>query len=347
MLGSKEGRSKRGILLLCGIVLLALIPIVSIYSQTSQFDVIADAANTYLSAGKPANISANDLLGLMMDGDPSNDPFILSIRSPEIFAKGHISGAVNIPMAELFTPDAIARLPKGKKIVVYCYTGHTGSRVTALLNLAGFDAINLKWGMMGWTKNTEVAPYRFDPEKTPMDYPFETKANVPPETYSFPTVNNTSSSLVREIIRAACYAYTSIKHPDISAEELYELLRDDDPSNDPLVVSARSPEQYAKGHIPGAISIPWRDIAKESNLKKLPPGRNIVVYCYTGRTGSQAAAILNVLGYNTTNLKWGMTSWTKNKNVAPNGFDPTKSPDYPFASSAPTTTQPESSGGCG
>ena len=81
--------------------------------------------------------------------------------------KGHISKAVNIPMAELFAPDNLARLPKDKKIVVYCYTGHTGSRVTALLNVAGFDVINLKWGMTGWTKNTEVAPYRFDPETTP------------------------------------------------------------------------------------------------------------------------------------------------------------------------------------
>ncbi len=348
MLGLKEGRTKRGILLLCGIVLLVLIPVLAIGLQASEFDVLADAANTYLSAGKPANISSKDVMSNKLDGNPDNDPFILSIRAPAIYAKGHIPGAVNIPMAEVFKSENLGKLPKDRQIVVYCYTGHTGSRVVALLNLAGFDAVNLKWGMTGWTKDTEVAPYRFDPEKTPMDYPLETKVNEPTETYSFPTVDNTSSSLKRETIRAACYLYTSTEHPDISAKELSELLIDEDPANDPLIVSVRNPEDYAKGHIPGAINIPWREIAKKSNLKKLPPDRKIVLYCYTGRTASQATAILNVLGYNAVNLHWGMTGWTKNEEVAPYRFDPVNSMDYPFVSSSPTETTPESSGGgCG
>ena len=56
------------------------------------------------------------------------------------------------------------------------------------------------------------------------------------------------------------------------------------------------------GHIEGAINIALKDIAKVENLQKLDPTKQIVVYCYTGRTGSQATAILNALGYNATNL---------------------------------------------
>ncbi len=333
---TKKKLVRRGILLVCGVVLLALIPLLAIGLQASQFDVIDDAANAYLSAGKPANISSKDLMANMLDGDSTNDPFILSIRAPDIYAKGHIPGAVNIPITELFKPENLARLPQDKQIVVYCYTGHIGSRVAALLNLCGYDAVNLKWGMTGWTKDTEVAPYRFDPAKTPMDYPVETKANTPAETYPFPMVNNTPSSLRRDIIRAACYAYTSIRHADISAKGLNELLVDGDPANDPFIVSVRKPEDYAKGHIPGAINIPWREIARKSNLKKLPPDKKIVVYGYTGSTASQAAAILNVLGYNAVNLMWGMTSWTRNKDVAPYEFDSTKSEDYSYETSLTT-----------
>ncbi len=333
MLRSKEKRTKWGVLLLSGIILLVFMPVSAICSLTSEFDVIADAASTYLSAGKPANISSEDLLYDMLDVVP-DDPFVLSIRASTIYAEGHIPGAVNIPMAEVFKPENLRKLPKDRQIVVYCYTGHTGSRVAALLSLADFDAVNLKWGMTGWTKNTKVAPRRFDPEKTPMDYPFETSVNLPTEIFPFPSVDNTSSSLQEEIIRAACYDYTSTEHPDISAKELYELLTDADLTNDPFIVSVRSPEIYAKGHIPGAINIPWREIAKKANLEKLPSDRKIVLYCYTGRTASQAAAILGALGYNVANLHWGMTSWTKNKDVAPSGFNPATSMDYQFESSS-------------
>src|SRR3972149_1122132 len=101
-------------------------------------------------------------------------------------------------------------------------------------------------------------------------------------------------------------------------------LNDGDASNDPFIVSVRALTDYEKGHIPGAINIPWREIANKENLAKLPTDKLIVVYCYTGQTGSQTTAILNLLGYNVKNLKFGMTSWTKDANVAPNRFDPDK-----------------------
>ena len=39
--------------------------------------------------------------------------------------------------------------------------------------------------------------------------------------------------------------------PVISADSLYENLNDGDTGNDPFVVSVRSAEHYAPGHIPG------------------------------------------------------------------------------------------------
>ena len=85
------------------------------------------------------------------------------------------------------------------------------------------------------------------------------------------------------------------------------------------------------GHIPGAINIPWREVAKQENLAKLPKDRQIVVYCYTGHTASQITALLNILGYDTINLKFGMTSWTINKDIAPGRYEEAKhSHNYPL-----------------
>ena len=141
-----------------------------------------------------------------------------------------------------------------------------------------------------------------------------------------------SGCTTSDVIREAADDYlSSDKAPNISAEELYEILYDDNPDNDPFILSVRSPEYYENGHIPGAINIPWREVAKQENLARLPEDRQIVVYCYTGHTASQITALLNILGYDATNLKFGMTSWTINKDIAPGRYEETKhSHNYPL-----------------
>lgn len=138
-------------------------------SSGSDFDVIQAAADAYVNSGKTVNISAEDLLALIDDGNAANDPFILSVRAGDIYVEGHIPGAVNIYWTDVFKPENLATLPTDQQIVVYCYTGHVGSQVTAMLNLLGYDAINLKWGMTSWTLDEEVAPGRYDVTKDCID----------------------------------------------------------------------------------------------------------------------------------------------------------------------------------
>lgn len=141
-------------------------------------------------------------------------------------------------------------------------------------------------------------------------------------THERPAVDFTSSSVKSEVIRAACNAYASSGAKYIKAGDLLDLITDGEDANDPVIVSIRDAEDYALGHIPGAINIPFKEIAKIENLEKLNPDRQIVIYCYTGRTASQATAILNILGYDARNLLWGITGWTTDPEIAPYRFDP-------------------------
>jgi rhodanese-related sulfurtransferase len=289
-------------------------------SEPAGFDTVHAAVSQYLNSGSTWNIKAEDLFLLLNDDDTGNDPFIISVRKPEDYAKGHIPGAVNIAFGDIAKDGTINALPRDKKIVVYCYTGHSGSQATAVLGVLGFDVVNLLHGMSSWTKDTEVAPNRFTPEKRE-DYAFETTPNEPSDTYPFPTLDKSA--------RGAAQAYTSPKN--ISSEDLYMLLNDDDAGNDPFIISVRKPEDYAKGHIPGAVNIGFTELAQKETLSEIPSDRPVVVYCYTGHTGSQATALLNILGYDATNLLFGMCSWTQNTEVAPNCFDnETASMDYDF-----------------
>jgi rhodanese-related sulfurtransferase len=307
---------------------------------SGDFGVVQRTAETFLSDWKPT-ISAAALYENLNDGDTSNDPFIVSVRSPEAYALGHIPGAINIPYKEIAKPESLAKLPTDKQIVVYCYTGHTGQVAATTLGLLGYNVTNLKYGMMGWTKNDEVlGTTRFGPDTDQRDYPVETTAYEATETYSYPTLN-TGAQDAQEIVRIAADTWlNSGSAPTISADALFDNLNDGDTSNDPVIVSVRSPDDYAKGHIAGAINIPWNQIANPENLAKLPPDKPIVVYCYTGHTGQVADTVLSILGYKVTNLKYGMMGWTTNDEVlATTRFDPATQPDYAVQGTASTAAE--------
>ena len=259
-------------------IILALLLVLSIATPvlaqepTGDFGVIQRAADAYLSSTTPV-ITADALYENLNDGDASNDPFIVSVRSSDHYALGHIPGAINIPWRNIAKPESLMQLPTDRQIVVYCYTGHTGQVTQAVLGALGYDVINLKSGMMGWTKNDEVlATTRFGPDTDQRDYPLETEANEATDTYDFPQLD-TGQEEVEDIIAAAADAWLSSgAAPVTTADALFEILNDGDESNDPVVLSVRSADHYALGHVPGAINISWREVAKPENLAKVGRG---------------------------------------------------------------------------
>ena len=285
--------------------------------EVDQFQAVNDAFVAYLGLGTGPVIAATDLFDLLNDGDTSNDPTIVSVRGTADYEIGHIPGAINIPWKTIADPANLAKIPMGKNVVVYCYTGHTGGVATTVLNSLGYSAQNLKFGMISWTKDPAVRV------KTPFtegvdsnDFPTETTANTPPPIQQLPEIDFTTSQDNFEIIRAAAEAYVAgDKAPATTAQALFDLLNDGDDTNDPVILSVRSEEDYNIGHIPGAVNIPWRDIAVINELKILPYDKEIIVYCYTGHTGALATTALNMMGYNAKNLKWGMMSWTMDPTV--------------------------------
>lgn len=284
-----------------------------------EFETIRTAVDAYTAdASTPPTISAADLNTNLNDGDTSNDPYILSVRANNHFQLGHIPGAHNIPWRDIADAGATSDLPTDKQIVVYCYTGHTGAIATTILQAMGYNAINLKYGICSWTQDATVrATTPYTDATDAHDYALETAANTPPATNALPSPDFTTSSDAAEIVRAASEAYAgnAALAPTISAQDLYANLNDGDTSNDPIILSVRAANHYALGHIPGAINIPWREICDVNKLKMLPTDKQIVVYCYTGHTGGIATTALNLMGYDTINLKHGICSWTRDSTV--------------------------------
>jgi len=281
--------------------------------QTSPSEAaqIIKATGAYLGLGKAPTLSAKEVYDKVVVAKDSSYQ-VVSIRKAEDYAKGHIAGSINIPYGEFHKKENIAKLDKNKKIVVVCYTGHTASQVTMLLNQLGYDAYAMKFGMMGWTNDANVLNTK--PFEKAAGYPVETTKNEAQATKIIPEVNNGSSNL-EDIILAQTEKYlTSGKAPTISAEDVYnKVVVGKDAGY--FILSVRKPDDYAKGHVTGSVNIPYAQIATEENLKKLPTDKKIVVICYTGHTASQVTMFLNQLGYDAYAMKFGMMGWTADKDV--------------------------------
>ena len=81
--------------------------------------------------------------------------YLLDVRKPEDYRKGHIRGALNIFWLDLMQKENINLLPKNREIIIICYVGHTSSQVLVLLKLLGYKARVLKFGM-GLSPNPKV-----------------------------------------------------------------------------------------------------------------------------------------------------------------------------------------------
>ncbi len=116
----------------------------------------------------------------------------------------------------------------------------------------------------------------------------------------------------------------------ITAPAVHANLNDGFSGNDPYILDVRGADDYAKGHVPGAHNIGWRDVCKEENLATLPTNKQIVVYCYSGHTATQVVGALNVLGYDAVTMKWAFNAWTTNTDMAGGYFKASDSHQFPI-----------------
>ena len=124
------------------------LPVIENTDSADTDAILMAAAAAY---AQPKFIGANDVFMMINDDDADNDPFIISVRAPADYATAHVPGAVNLPVAALFTEDGLSQIPADKQVIVYCYTGHTAGHATAMLNLLGYDAYSMKYGFCSWS----------------------------------------------------------------------------------------------------------------------------------------------------------------------------------------------------
>ncbi|MEL6161042.1 MAG: rhodanese-like domain-containing protein [Cyanobacteria bacterium J06623_5] len=78
----------------------------------------------------------------------------------------------------------------------------------------------------------------------------------------------------------------------------------------PLILDVRTEEEYATGHIPGAVNIDHRDVPNQLNSLQEYADKEIIVYCERGVRASRVEAILFEAGFSKVQqLSGDMSAW--------------------------------------
>lgn len=101
----------------------------------------------------------------------------------------------------------------------------------------------------------------------------------------------------------------TVTYTQISMEEAKQIF-ESDTDGSYIILDVRRADEFAEGHIPGAINVANESIGTDA-LAELPDKNQIIyVYCRSGNRSKQAAEKLAAIGYTNVIEFGGMIDWT-------------------------------------
>jgi rhodanese-related sulfurtransferase len=95
--------------------------------------------------GEPREVSREEARKLVEEGAQ-----LIDVRADHEWEAGRIAGAKHVPLPEL--SQRTGELDQDQPVVVYCRGGNRSSMATAALTDAGFEAVKLTDGIVGWSE---------------------------------------------------------------------------------------------------------------------------------------------------------------------------------------------------
>ena len=242
---------------------------------------------------------ADDVNAIMIDGDDTNDYYIIDLRSAADYDGGHIPGAVNATLETLLNQ---ASSSGGKPILVVCYTGQTASHAVVALRLSGYPTAKvLKWGMAGWNSAYKGSWDAGTGDNGAANWTAAPGNIAGNNSYGDPEYTTTATDgaaiLTERVAAMLAGGFKGVLGADVAGTPSNYFINN--------YWTAADIEHY--GHITGAHAILPLTLAGGEYMN-LDHSKLIVTYCWTGQTSSMITAYLTVLGYDAYSLKYGANS---------------------------------------
>jgi phage shock protein E len=99
--------------------------------------------------------------------------------------------------------------------------------------------------------------------------------------------------MLAAVLAVAVAVAADVSVVPVTQDTLLERQQADDEAL--FVLDVRSPEEFASGHVPDAVNIPYDQVA--TRLHEVPRDKDVVLYCRSGRRALIAADTLATNGY--------------------------------------------------
>jgi len=238
---------------------------------------------------------------------------IIDLRTSDLFSKGHVKGAVNVPFTGL--PGYLESKIKPfeyDKIILVCNTGQVSGYATSLLRLMGYGNVYaMRWGMSGWNKKfageywlKEISG-KYEDKLETIDNPAAKPAGLPVLSTGKATGDEIREARFRAVMGEGAEVAL------ITADEVFQ-----NPANY-YIINLERKDKYDSGHIPGAVRYKQNGtLGILSEMQTIPADKTIVLYCGTGHNSAFATAYLRFFGYNAKTLVYGNNAFMLNKMIS-------------------------------
>ncbi len=105
---------------------------------------MADPANEAAAPEEGVREVSREEAQKLIDGGAQ----LIDVRAEHEWEAGRIAGATHLPLAEL--AERTGELDKERPVVLYCRGGNRSSMAAAALAEAGYDAVKMSEGIVGW-----------------------------------------------------------------------------------------------------------------------------------------------------------------------------------------------------
>jgi rhodanese-related sulfurtransferase len=184
---------------------------------------------------------------------------VIDTRGPEAAKKGHIQGAVAMPLDQVVANQEQFPVDRGAYLVFYAEDTGLDKLAPVVKEVASWGYRNvfiLQGGYQQWAR---------------ADRPIQ-----------------------KDMVRTKIF-YLPRPHPgEITGDEFMNIVRNQPRGK--LILDVRTTAEAAGGMLPGAVNIPVDQLS--SNLDQVPQGKEIITHCRTGLRAEMAYNILRNAGYN-------------------------------------------------
>jgi len=228
--------------------------------------------------------------------EKDSNAVLVDVRNPNEVAEISVPGALLIPLGELAL--RVHELGKKNTLLFICRAGGRSSVAADIAEAAGFfDTYSIAGGITSW--EAEGLPVLRGESRGFVSKNIAIAIGVVLTGVFFAFLIFSGDSV------AGSTQASSFSH--VTAVQFAEDIQ----KPGVVLIDVRTPEEYATGHIAGAININFYDPTFQEKLNKLDKTATYDIYCHSGNRSGKTLPLMQSLGFtHVQDLSGGITAWT-------------------------------------